>query len=356
MAGPFVISGPLRYGSPMDPATDITRIRDLAGFQIRPGIVDFHGDGFERHLAPRRGALRDLTEGLIALDAELAANGITTAFLAQFWSWEGGMRGPDFARRLAGALRDARPQLYTALHMQLRVETHMIEDFDAIAAFVEEAGIRIVIFNDHLPHGPLSEGKRPPRLEGQALKAGRAPEAHWRYLEGLHERSPDVPAAVAALSAKLRAMGVRIGSHDDASEATRTRYRGLGADIAEFPETIEALGAAHAARDPVILGAPNVVRGSSHKKGLSAGEAVRAGRCDVLVSDYHYPALRQAAWLLEAEGIDAWPLISEHPARLLGLPDGEGDHCVFDAAHRVVGTLTNGRWSYKAAPLYEALR
>ena len=27
---------------------------DLTGYQILPGIVDLHGDGFERHLAPRR--------------------------------------------------------------------------------------------------------------------------------------------------------------------------------------------------------------------------------------------------------------------------------------------------------------
>ena len=36
------------------------RAIDLAGYRILPGIVDLHGDGFERHLAPRRGAVKDL--------------------------------------------------------------------------------------------------------------------------------------------------------------------------------------------------------------------------------------------------------------------------------------------------------
>ena len=27
---------------------------DLDGFLVLPGIIDLHGDGFERHLAPRR--------------------------------------------------------------------------------------------------------------------------------------------------------------------------------------------------------------------------------------------------------------------------------------------------------------
>ena len=72
---------------------------DLDGYWVMPGIVDIHGDGFERHLAPRRGAVSDLAAGLVAVEAELAANGITTAVLAQFYSWEGGMRSPDFARK-----------------------------------------------------------------------------------------------------------------------------------------------------------------------------------------------------------------------------------------------------------------
>ena len=57
-----------------------------------------HGDGFERHLAPRRGAMKQMAEGIVAAEAELAANGITTAVLAQFVSWEGGLRGKNWSR------------------------------------------------------------------------------------------------------------------------------------------------------------------------------------------------------------------------------------------------------------------
>src|SRR6056297_3114389 len=85
------------------------RVVDLDGFVVLPGIVDAHGDGFERHLAPRRGAMTDLGRGLIACEAELAANGITTATLAQFYSWEGGLRGPEFAARVLAAMDKTRP-------------------------------------------------------------------------------------------------------------------------------------------------------------------------------------------------------------------------------------------------------
>ena len=97
----------------------VGRSVDLSGFLVLPGIVDLHGDAFERHMAPRRGAMKQIDEGLIAAEAELAANGITTAVLAQFVSWEGGLRGPEFAGKVFGAIRDTGPTLPTDLRGQL---------------------------------------------------------------------------------------------------------------------------------------------------------------------------------------------------------------------------------------------
>ena len=37
---------------------------DASGYTILPGLIDLHGDGFERHMAPRRGAVKDLASVL----------------------------------------------------------------------------------------------------------------------------------------------------------------------------------------------------------------------------------------------------------------------------------------------------
>jgi len=334
------------------------------GFTVRPGIVDLHGDGFERHLAPRRGALRDLRQGFYALDAEFAACGITTAYLAQFWSWEGGMRGPEFARRMITTLADMQGELRTDMRVQLRVEIALIDDFADILALVEKAGIGYVVLNDHLPHEALARGKRPPRLTGQALKSGRSPEAHLSMLQALHARWDEVPGAVAEFAKGLQGLGVRVGSHDDATAETRDWYVARGADIAEFPVTAEAVGAARAGGASVILGAPNIVRGGSHGDGLVASEHVVAGDCDALVSDYHYPALANAAAALAPDiGEDqAWDLISASPARIMGLedrgviePGRRADLVVLTPENRVVGTMVAGRWSYIAGELADHL-
>lgn len=339
------------------------RAVDLSGCLVLPGIVDLHGDGFERHLAPRRGAMRDLGEGLAALDAELAANGITTAVLAQFFSWEGGMRSPDFAEGLAGALAAARPRLLSDMQLQLRLETHLLDDYPRAEALIESAGIGYVVFNDHLPHKALAEGKRPPRLTGQALKSGRSPEAHLALMQGLRDRSAEVPGALAALADRLASRGVKMGSHDDVTPEARADYRAMGVSIAEFPETAEAALDAHAAGDKVILGAPNVVRGGSHSGKVSAAGLVAQGVCDALVSDYHYPAPRQAALALAGQSglAGAWALVSARPARLLGLddrgtlePGKRADLVVLEReTGRVGATISGGRIAYLAGAVAE---
>ncbi|WP_101065736.1 alpha-D-ribose 1-methylphosphonate 5-triphosphate diphosphatase [Roseovarius salinarum] len=328
---------------------------DLTGCLVLPGIVDAHGDGFERHLAPRRGAMKDLDDGMIAAGAELAANGITTAVLAQFYSWEGGMRGPEFAARVLSAVDAVRGEIATDLRMQLRLETHMLDDFAAFEALRAKHDVGYVVFNDHLPHDKLAAGKRPPRLTGQALKSGRNPDRHHEIMQALHARSAAVPAALDALAARLAAQGVRMGSHDDRTAADRAAWRARGVAVAEFPETLEAAEAARDAGEAVVLGAPNVVRGGSHNGNASAIDLIATGCCDALASDYHYPSLRRAAFMLADCGLDdlagAWARVSSGPARVLGLDDRgtlapgmRADLVVLDAATRRIGvTIAGGR-------------
>ncbi|MFD1159178.1 alpha-D-ribose 1-methylphosphonate 5-triphosphate diphosphatase [Roseovarius aestuarii] len=341
---------------------DETLVRevDLTGYIILPGIVDAHGDGFERHLAPRRGAMKNLDQGLIAAEAELAANGITTATLAQFYSWEGGMRGPEFAGRVLDGLAKIRGQVETDMQVQLRFETPMLEDYDAVAQLIAEHGIGYVVFNDHLPHEALEKGKRPPRLTGQALRIGRNPEKHLEMMQAMHARRAEVGPAVDRLCADLARRGVLMGSHDDRSAAERGDWRARGVGIAEFPETLEAAEVARAGGDAIIMGAPNVVRGGSHNGNVSAIEMVMMGLVDALASDYHYPSLRRAAFLLADSGVvdlaGAWALISGGPARVLGLsdrgtltPGKRADLVILEAAtRRVAATISGGRISYMA--------
>ena len=337
---------------------------DLTGFRILPGIVDVHGDAFERHVAPRRGAMKDMADGLRAAEAEAAANGVTTAVLAQFVSWEGGLRGPDFAARVFVGLSDIRAHAITDLRAQMRFEIHMLEHYADIPRWLRDWGIDYIVFNDHLEHDRLDAGRKPTGLTGQALKAGRSPEAHFQFLLDLNSRRDEVAAALDAICAELIPTDVRVGSHDDPDAAKRAEWRARGVTISEFPETVAAAEAAKAAGDLVILGSPNVVRGGSHKGNASAVDLIAMGYCDALASDYHYPSLRRAALMVARAGLadlaGAWAMVSSGPARVLGLADRgvlapglRADLVILDAEDRIAATMAGGRFSYLAGDVAE---
>lgn len=339
------------------------RAIDLSGYMVLPGIVDPHGDGFERHMAPRRGALREAEYGVVAAASELAANGITTAILAQFFSWEGGMRGPDFAEHVFQSVCAVRSSVAVDLQLQLRLETHLMDEFERAVAAIDHFGIRYVVFNDHLPHQRLAEGRKPPRLTGQALKSGRSPESHLALMQDLHERSADVPAALDALTKRLAERGVVMGSHDDSTLEDRKVWGARGATVSEFPETLEAAQGARADGAHIVLGGPNVVRGASHAGNIAAADLVRHDLCDALASDYHYPSPLRAAFRLEELDLcdfpTAWRKVSEGPASLLGLtdrgtlaPGKRADLIVLDPqTRRVVATIAGGMVAYMSGPV-----
>ncbi len=336
---------------------------DLSGYIVLPGIIDLHGDGFERHIAPRRGAMKQMEEGIFSVEAELAANGITTAVLAQFYSWEGGVRGPAFAAQVFEAIASVKNRTVTDLIPQLRFETHMLDDYSDLPEQVRNWQVPYVVFNDHLPHDRLAKGRTPPRLTGQALKAGRNPDVHLAMLQKMHARKDEVPDALDGLCSILLAQGVRMGSHDDATAVDRDRWRQRGAPISEFPETLVAAEAARVAGDHIILGSPNVVRGGSHKGNVSALDLITMGLCDALASDYHYPSPRRAALMLSRTGLvdlaGAWALVSSGPAAVLGLqdrgvlePGKRADLVILDSkTNRVAATMAGGRVSYMSGDI-----
>lgn len=334
----------------------VRRQVDVSGFSVLPGIVDLHGDGFEKHVAPRRGAMKDVPAGVRAAEAEMAANGITTGVMAQFVSWEGGLRGADFAEKVFCAVRDT-PTI-TDLRAQLRFETHQLDLYEDLPARLADWRVTYVVFNDHLPHDRLAAGKTPKRLVAEALRAARSPDAHHALLKDLHGNAKDVPAALDGLCAKLAVQGVKMGSHDDHTAEQRATWAKRGVSIAEFPETLES---AEAPGD-VILGSPNVVRGGSHKGNVSALDVVLMGECEALASDYHYPSPRRAAlFLAHTLGLaEAWSLVSAGPARILGLTDRgwldpglRADLVILDDHKRVAGTISGGQVSYLTGPLAE---
>ncbi|WP_407165878.1 alpha-D-ribose 1-methylphosphonate 5-triphosphate diphosphatase [Bradyrhizobium sp. ORS 111] len=291
---------------------------DANGLLVLPGIVDLHGDAFERQMMPRPGVDFPTDIALIDSDRQAIANGITTVFHSTTWSWEPGLRSADNARKLLDTIEALRPQLAADTRFHLRHETHNLDAEAEITQWLAEGRIDLFAFNDH-------SNVKPKKRNQLAERAGLSVEAINEMLDQVVARRPDVPASIARLAAAARAAGIRMLSHDDNSPVMRQEYRALGAAIAEFPINEETARDAAAAGDFIVFGAPNVVRGGSHTGWTKASEMIAKGLCSVLASDYYYPAQLLAAFRLAADGIlpltSAWDLISSAPARAAGLDD-----------------------------------
>ena len=297
---------------------------DAGDALIAPGLVDLHGDAFERQIMPRPGVRFPLDVAIAETDRQLLANGITTAFHGITCSWEGGLRSYATGHAFASALAELRPLLGAQHKVHWRFEAYSLEALAPTLAMLREGRIALLALNNHMP-----TIRRKIEQAGKLLEyAERAETDGATFRERLSRalaREGEVAGALRELAATALELGIPVASHDDTTMEDRAQSRALGAGICEFPLNEMTLEDAQAAKAAVVLGAPNVLRGGSHCGGMSAGELVSRGRCDVLVSDYYYPALFHAPFRLAAAGqatlAQAWALASTRPAQAGGLKD-----------------------------------
>lgn len=328
---------------------------DAAGLLVLPGIVDLHGDAFERQLMPRPGVDFPVDVALMDSDKQAIANGITTVFHGTTWSWEPGLRGAENARQLLAAIETLRPQLASDTRFHLRQETFNLDAEDEITQWLAAGRIDLLAFNDHMDLTGIS---KPAKRARMVERTGLSSAAFDTLVDRVLSRADDVPASIARLAHAAHAANVPTLSHDDATPAMRDDFRKLGVNIAEFPINEETAVAAAAAGDFIVFGAPNVVRGGSHTGWTKASDMIAKGLCSILASDYYYPAQLLAAFRLVDEGTlalpEAWALISSAPAKAAGLTDrGEiaagrrADILLIDDSialrPRIVAVIANGK-------------
>lgn len=332
---------------------------DAHGCLVLPGIVDIHGDAFERQIMPRPKTMFPLDIALLDTDRQLAANGITTAYHGITISWEPGLRSLDQARRIIAMLDALEGQLLVDHRLHIRWETFAIDEMDAVKMLFRRDRKPLLAFNDHTTPS-LSGSRSPSKLRGSAERAMMDVAEYQRVLGEAGARAGEVESAIRSLAEAALSSAVPMLSHDDMTPEMRGFYRDLGAHVAEFPMTAPALDAAAAAGDVIVLGAPNVVRGGSHNGAIGAEQAIREAKCTVLASDYYYPAPLRAALSLAARDVlaleQAWALISAAPAAACGLADrghiAEGKRADLVILPRMrqmpVATLVAGRAVHRA--------
>lgn len=297
---------------------------NAAGALVLPGIIDVHGDAFERCLMPRGGVAMNVDLALRDNDTQLLAAGITTSFLSATDSWEPGLRSRETLRTIVGALgrRVGGPDVL----LHVRHERCNTEDFDELVGWVESGAVRMLSFNDHtLGHGGDRTSSKGPVSVTAVVRSGVSNDELEKLQEAAADRREVGRAQERDLAAVAAVAGCVTASHDANSEEHLARDLDLGVAIAEFPTSIELAKRYQQEQIPVLLGAPNLVRGGSHLSNLAVGDALAVGVGDLLCSDYHYPSLLQAPFVASESGLrtlgEAWNLVASTPARASGLDD-----------------------------------
>lgn len=313
----------------VQPGRTSVAAHDLEGDYLSPGLVELHTDHLETHYSPRPGVVWSLMAAAQAYDAQIATSGITTVFdCFRMGSDEDNGYEPGEMRRLADALKDAQAKgrLRAEHRIHLRCEVSSDNVIEELEEFRDEELVGIASLMDHAPGQRqfqtmdkyiLYYKKKRGLTDAEFAEFVKRRQAESALYSDRHRK---------AIAEHCRSMGITIASHDDATLDHVEDAIALGVGLAEFPTSIEAARASHAAGMSVLMGAPNIVRGGSHSGNVAAVDLARQGILDVLSSDYIPFSLLHSVFVMarDVETISlpqAMRMVTATPARTVGLTD-----------------------------------
>ena len=302
---------------------------DFNGDLLMPGLVELHTDHLEAHFVPRPKVVWNPIASVISYDAQLATSGITTVLDSlRVWSEPGTDDVDGQTIVLADAIAEARDAgLLRADHfLHLRCEIPTPTVVEEATAMIVRPDVRLMSLMDHTPGQRQfrDEGKLRDYYRGKGGKTDAELDdlfARRLALQKIHA-APNL-IEIVALAKKF---GIPLASHDDTTEENVAAAIRDEVAVAEFPTTLEAAQALHAAGIGVLMGAPNVVRGGSHSGNIAALDLAHEGLLDMLSSDYIPSSLLMGALQLTTDvpGIDlaaAVRMVTKRPAEAVGLND-----------------------------------
>jgi alpha-D-ribose 1-methylphosphonate 5-triphosphate diphosphatase len=320
-------------------------IIDLKGKTLMPGMIDLHCDALEKEVEPRPNVHFPLDFACAQADKRNAAAGITTVYHAlSFAHEELGVRNNEFAADVARAVHNWQPHALVENRVHCRYEITDETGLPILKQLLNEDSMHMISMMDHTP--------------GQGQFKDMA--AYRDYLTLTYKKTADevsviverkLQAATGAfsrmeeLAQAAHAAGISVASHDDDSAERVETMSGIGADISEFPITLEAAQAARAAGMSTIFGAPNILRGKSQSGSMKAIDAIHEGVADCLCADYAPASLIVSVFRIpESSDLDlpaAIRLVTSNPAKAARLTD-RGEIAIGKRADLIAVSMPGG--------------
>jgi alpha-D-ribose 1-methylphosphonate 5-triphosphate diphosphatase len=279
---------------------------------------------------PRPKVRWDPIAAVVSYDGQLATCGITTVLDSlRVWREEGAGDVDGQAELLADAIATARAgDLLRIDHLlHLRCELPMPDTVVEARGLIGRPDVRLVSLMDHTPGQRQFRDESKMRIYYRGKNGGMTDaELDVLFAKRIEQQAAHAEANLRDIIALARAHDTPLASHDDTTPEHVADAIRDGVSIAEFPTTVEAAQALHAAGIRVLMGAPNLVRGGSHAGNVATADLARAGALDVLSSDYVPASLLMAALCLpkavpEITLPASVRTVTKNPAEAVGLVD-----------------------------------
>lgn len=297
---------------------------DAGGNFLFPGFVDIHSDAIEKGIEPRPNTFFPVDIAVYELDKKIASCGITTMYHSlSFAELEIGLRHNSTAAAIIREINSLKSRLRVNTKIHARFEITDLGALPFLEELIRDRQIELFSFMDHSPgQGQFRDIIAFKKYYGPVYAKTDA-EMDQIINRKLQAKDGDSPRCIRRLIDLCREHGIAIASHDDDSREKISWLKEMKIGMTEFPVNIEAVRAAREMGIKVCLGSPNVMRGQSQARNLSAREAISWGYGDILCSDYAPMTLLHAVLTLERLGIlplhEAIKMVSLNPAEAVGI-------------------------------------
>lgn len=310
------------------PIEENIEVIDANGGYISPGFIDLHSDYIEHMAAPRPTSLMNFHLSLREVEKELIGHGITTMYhslsLYKFTEYAyKPIREPENVRKFIDLIEQSHTSSHLVRHrFHARFEIDNVDEVENLKSYIAEKKVHLISFMDHTP----GQGQyRDLEVYRHTVKGyNDLSDAEIDRIITKHRTKEKIAIeAMRDIAQAAKENKIAIASHDDDSIEKLELVSSFGAEISEFPITMEIAKKAKEQGMYTVAGAPNVLLGGSHSGNLSAAEAIKEKAIDILCSDYYPAAMLHSIFEMNKKyGLDLaemFKLVTINPARAVKL-------------------------------------
>jgi alpha-D-ribose 1-methylphosphonate 5-triphosphate diphosphatase len=319
----------------LDHADAVERVVNAHGRYVIPGIIDVHSDKIEQYIQPRPTSQMDFEFALKICERNLLSAGITTMYhsislYADSFFGKSPLRTKESVYQIANLLTGIHHREHLIRHrFHLRIEIDNLAAYDIAREMIESGKVQLISFMDHTPgQGQYSSIA----MYRNAIMGYNGDEMIEIGFDGIleHHRNKSTLSfeQLKELAALAHDHNIPVASHDDDTAEKLALNKELGVDISEFPITLETAKTAKEMGFHTVVGAPNILRGSSHSGNMSAADAILNDSADILCSDYYPEAILSSVFRMHTQHQVPLPrmvnLATLGPAKALRTEKGYG--------------------------------